>query len=431
MKKKRSNLQEWLFIWSLGLAGQLCWNIENVWFNTFVYAKIAPNPSIITWMVAVSATVTTISTFLMGAWSDRLGRRKPFIGFGYIAWGIFTILFGLTQFANNSFVSIVFVVVAADAIMSFFGSVGNDSGFNSWTSDLLTDENRGQMGAAIAIHPVLGTIVGTLIGGIIIEKFDYLAFFMVMGILVMVIGLLSLFFLPETPRPKKNKEKFFKQFISAFDFKKLSKSKELLYVFITMAIFFIGFNIYYVHITNYFIEVLKYTESQAGLIQGGCLLVAILATIPAARYINKGKSSNLIKIALLIDLVGLGILYLVSESLPFLLVGVFLSGVAYVLLMQTLTVWTKRLYPEESRGQFEGVRIIFLVLLPMVIGPLIADPLIRNFGIEVIIDGVKGYYPTRILFLAGFIFAILTFIPLYFANKHHKINSKQLQEQSS
>ena len=40
---------------ALGLAGQLCWNVENQWFNTFVYAKIGPYPWILSWMTAVSA----------------------------------------------------------------------------------------------------------------------------------------------------------------------------------------------------------------------------------------------------------------------------------------------------------------------------------------------------------------------------------------
>ena len=31
----------WFVIWGMGLAGQICWNIENQWFNTFVYAKIS------------------------------------------------------------------------------------------------------------------------------------------------------------------------------------------------------------------------------------------------------------------------------------------------------------------------------------------------------------------------------------------------------
>ncbi|MFQ8832547.1 MAG: hypothetical protein ACLR7U_06540 [Ruthenibacterium lactatiformans] len=78
--------KNWALIWVLGMAGQICWNIENSWFNTFVYRKIAPDPSIVAWMVGVSAVVSTFCTFLIGTASDRLGRRRPFIAFGYILW---------------------------------------------------------------------------------------------------------------------------------------------------------------------------------------------------------------------------------------------------------------------------------------------------------------------------------------------------------
>ena len=92
--KKTNPAKFWILVWLLGLAGQLCWNIENQWFNTFVYAKIAKDPTIISWMLAISALATTISTFLFGCVSDRRGNRKTLISLGYIFWGIFTILFG-------------------------------------------------------------------------------------------------------------------------------------------------------------------------------------------------------------------------------------------------------------------------------------------------------------------------------------------------
>ena len=58
----KSGMGFWALIWLLGLAGQLCWNMENQWFNTFVYAKIAKDPTIISWMLAISAMATTVSS---------------------------------------------------------------------------------------------------------------------------------------------------------------------------------------------------------------------------------------------------------------------------------------------------------------------------------------------------------------------------------
>jgi MFS-type transporter involved in bile tolerance (Atg22 family) len=108
--------KNWILIWVLGMAGQICWNVENSWFSTFVYNKVAPDPAIISWMVGVSAVVTTFCTFLVGTWSDRIGRRKPFVSIGYIFWGVFTIIFGLGEFLPKSPLMLVATfVVLADA----------------------------------------------------------------------------------------------------------------------------------------------------------------------------------------------------------------------------------------------------------------------------------------------------------------------------
>lgn len=451
MKKKTTlSVKNWILIWSLGMAGQLCWNIENQWFNTFVYAKIAPDQSIITWMVAVSAIVTTISTFIFGTLSDRIGSRKPFVAYGYILWGIFTIIFGLTMYIpnslNNALMVMAVAVVAADALMSFFGSMGNDSGFNAWITDNLNDQNRGSIGAALAIQPVLGTIVGTVVGGIIIDLFGYMTFFTVMGLIVIAIGILSIFIMKDAEDLKANKEgSFWQQFAKAFNFKEFFKKKELIAVNVTVAIFFIAFNVYFVHIGNLFIYNYGFTAGDAGVIQGIGLIIALLFTIPAINLINKNKSPLLLAFAVLVDIIGLVILFLFAadsnpaalisvNNIP-LFIGIILVGLGYVLLMQTTMVWCKKLYPETARGQFEGIRIIFFVLIPMVFGPMIADPIIEKYGFDCLINYgtdtdpafLAGKTPTEILFLVSAILVVFTFIPLFIARKHH--NERVLSEE--
>ena len=220
MKEKTtaSGLRFWILVWGLGIAGQLCWNIENQWFNTFVYAKIAKDPTIISFMVAISAIATTISTFIFGTMSDRKGRRRPFIAIGYILWGIFTILFGTTEFIGKggSVAADVIVlagtaVVLADALMSFFGSMGNDAGFNVWLNDKMNEKNRGHIGAALATQPIIGTIIGTVAGGILIGKNDnYMRLFIIMGGLVILCGVLALFLVEDEPDLKPNRRGSFR-----------------------------------------------------------------------------------------------------------------------------------------------------------------------------------------------------------------------------
>ncbi|MBR4250631.1 MAG: MFS transporter, partial [Verrucomicrobia bacterium] len=409
----------------------------NQWFNTFVYAKSAKDPTIISWVLAISALATTISTFLFGCVSDRKGNRKTLISLGYIFWGVFTILFGTTEFLGKrnsdtaSFIGIAFAVIAADAIMSFFGSMGNDIGFNAWINDHMTPENSGSLGAALAVQPVIGTIAGTVLGGLLVGANDnYMRLFVVIGGSVIVLGLVSLFGMKdvETLRPS-IKGSFSQQFFSIFNVKEYLKHRELVFVNLMLAVYFISFNVYFSHLGNFMIYYLGFTADTMGLIEGVGLLLAMFTSIPAIKFIREDKSSLIILFAVVINAIGLLIIGLlvspenVNPSTiwnPVLLIGVLLVGIGYILFLQTITVWSKRLYPEDARGQFEGIRIIFYVLIPMVVAPLISTPIIKNNGEIIDENGFTAYLPTNTLFLAGVVIVLLTLIPLWAANKAHK-----------
>ena len=437
--KKKSKLRFWLLVWGLGIIGQLCWNIENAWFNTFVYAKIAKDPTIISWMVAVSAIATTISTFLFGTLSDRSGKRKPFMSIGYILWGIFTILFGTTEFiakGQTSASALMFAataVVLADALMSFFGSMGNDASYNAWLNDMMNDENRGSIGAALATQPIIGTIIGTVVGGILIGANDnYMRLFVVMGGLAIIFGILSIFLVKDADNLKPYKEgSFFKQLMSAFDFKALVQRKELIWVFIVLTVYFIAFNVYYPHVGNYMIYYLGFKADDIGIIQGIALLLGMLSVIPASKLLNNNKFVLAASISIIFSVIGVGILGIFGKpefidpstimNWP-LLIGLFFFGCGYIMFMQVTSVWMKQLFPEDAKGQFEGFRIIFFVLIPWIVSPFIANPIIKNNGEILDSNGLTAYLPTNVLFLVSMALILLTFIPLVFAAKYHKGN---------
>lgn len=420
---KKIGRREWILIWVVGLAGQLCWNVENQWFNTFIYAKIGPYAWIISWMTAISSIVTTFSTFYWGTLSDRKGKRRPFIFIGYVLWGIFTILFGVSEFLpKNELVAAAVMIVAMDALMSFFGSMGNDAAFSSWTTDISNEKNRGQIGAALAALPIIATIVGTVVSGILISILDYFAFFIIMGVSVMIIGTVGFIFMKEGEnlQPNRDEKGFWHQVFSVFNFKTVKENKELFCVFLISCVYFICFNFYYAHIGNYFIYTLGYDEGTSGILQGVGLGLAILATIPATKAINQGQHVKMIVASVGFSVAGLFVIGIAGSNVVLLLPGIILAGIGYVLIMQTTTAWNKNLFPEGNFGQFEGVRIIFNVMIPMVLGPSTANIIIQAFGNPVVIDGKEGMAPSAALFFAAGIMSILTLIPTYFAAKQKK-----------
>ena len=142
----------WVAIVTLGLSGQIAWNAENNWFSTFVFDTITPDSRPIAVMTAVSAIVATVTTLVMGALSDRVGRRKPFIVAGYVAWAASTALFPTAGLAQSVGLA-VFLVIVLDAVMTFFGSTANDAAFNAWVTDVSAHGNRGLVEGVLAILP--------------------------------------------------------------------------------------------------------------------------------------------------------------------------------------------------------------------------------------------------------------------------------------
>lgn len=431
--KKRSAFSMWVLVWGLGLAGQLCWNMENQWFNTFVYSKIGKDPSIITGMLICSALATTFSTFFFGTWSDRIGKRRVFISMGYILWGVFTIAFGLTQFiSHNMYTLMAVTVVLADTIMSFFGSMGNDSGFNTWCNDIMNDKNRGAIGAALATQPVIGTMLGTVVGGLLVGGDDnYMRLFVVMGVLVIICGILSLFVLDKRDDVAPSKKgTFTHQFFHVFNFKEFIKLKELVLVHLGIAIFFIGFNVYFAYIGNYLIYYLGYSADMMGIIEAVPLILAMLTAIPVSKLINKNMHPYISVAAVVINFIGCLLTWPVKNTdvdpaklFNFRVwIGIFIIGIGYIAILQTCKVWAKQLYPNDSKGQFEGIWILFFVLIPMIGGSLIGQAVVKTSG-ETFINETSGLYeyiPNGNVFLVGGLVVLLSIIPFAMTFKYHK-----------
>lgn len=465
--KKQGNMSSfrfWLIVWGMGLAGQLCWNMENQWFNTFVYAKISQDVDIVTWMVILSAFVTTISTFVFGTMSDRMGNRKKFVSIGYIIWGVATILFGLTEFigsvAGSSIAVAGFLVVLVDAIMSFFGSMGNDSGYNTWLNDHTNDNNKGQIGAALAALPVIGTVIGTVLGGMLVNVGNetvgtdaynpaldnYQLLFWTMGIFVILVGVISLFIMKDHPSLEQNKKgSFISQVTDIFRFSTLKGNKnlkELLLANLVACFFFIPFNFYFTHMGNWIIYDIGFTAGDMGLIQGIALLLAVLVTIPFIKLINKDKIPLVALVSIISNALGLFLIYVFvkdsssvdvlnlfsAKNIP-MFICVFLVGVGYVLITQACMIWVKGLFPNESKGQFEGVRVCFFTLIPMLIGTLIGNVIIKTTA-QIGEPKYDTYghlieVPQENLFLFAGILVIFTLIPLFFASKAYKNRIKE------
>lgn len=87
----------WAAMLIFGLVGQVAWVVENMYFNVFIYKMFHASAADISWMVGASSVAATVTTILMGALSDKLGKRKLFICLGYVVWGISILSFAFIR----------------------------------------------------------------------------------------------------------------------------------------------------------------------------------------------------------------------------------------------------------------------------------------------------------------------------------------------
>ena len=153
----------WIILILFGLVGQLAWSVENMYFNLFVFDTVSTNLSAITLMVQLSGVMATVATLVAGAISDKVGNRRKFISIGYAIWGVTVALFGCL---SPDLVGSIFglplaeavtlclaLVVAADCIMTVFGSTANDAAFNAWVTDNTKPSSRGSVGGTDRSFP--------------------------------------------------------------------------------------------------------------------------------------------------------------------------------------------------------------------------------------------------------------------------------------
>lgn len=133
-------IRNWLSFILAGLIGQFAWTIENMYLNRYLYYLEPGKLDYVSLMVALSAGVATLTTLLMGALSDRLGKRKLFISFGYIIWGVSIVIFGILKYSFITHAALLIVIM--DCVMTFFGSTANDASFNAFVTDNTDTNNR-------------------------------------------------------------------------------------------------------------------------------------------------------------------------------------------------------------------------------------------------------------------------------------------------
>jgi len=418
-RPNRISSRTWIVMAALALTGQIAWAVENSWFNTFVFDMITPDPRPVAWMVAASAVTATLTTLLMGTLSDRTrsrwGRRRPFILIGYILWGISTVLFPTVAYIKSSAIAVAMVVIA-DSIMTFFGSTANDAAFNAWTVDIATPDTRGRVEGVLNLSLFLAQIVAMVAAGMLIDTFGYFIFFYTLGGIVIIVGLIAGSLLRDAPLPPESdtpKRSFWAEFAELFSLDTLKNNRSLFILLLFIMISSIGMQVSFPYLIVYLENYVGVSKSEFSIIGGAVMLGSAILAVPFGLLADRWNKRLMIVIAVIGSSLG-GILISLVNTLPMLAMTGLLWQAFAVAGGIASVAWLKDLLPEQNRGKFLGIRMIFWIAIPMVVGPWIGSTLIQRFGIPTSFNGEAGFIPVPIIFQVGSVIALLGLIPLFF-----------------
>lgn len=407
--KARLGGRTWAALLTFGLVGQIAWVIENMYFNVFLYNTISGDTSMIAAMVAWSAVTATATTLVMGALSDRLGRRKAFIVAGYLLWGVSIGAFALIKSSPVAAAahSAAVLVVVLDCVMTFFGSTANDAAFNAWVTDVTVPENRGRVETVLAIMPLVAMLVvfGALDG--LTQAGSWRLFFLIVGGVTGLGGVLGFFFIREPDLPR-GQGTTFSNILYGFRPAVVRDNPRLYLSLAALGVYCMSQQVYMPYLIIYiqrFLGITDYTFLLAGV-----LIVSSVLSVLAGRPIDRlGKLRCLIP-AWIVGFAGLVLMYFARSQWFVLAAGIVMLGGGMVI-SACCNGLIRDYTPAGKAGLFQGIRIVFQVLLPMVTGPYIGAAVIRGTGMTYEDLGTVKQVPTAEIFLAAAAALVLLAIP--------------------
>ena len=407
----------WCALGLFSLIGQVAWVVENMYLNVFIYKMFNASAGDISAMVAASAVVATVTTVLIGALSDRLGKRKVFISVGYILWGLSLFAFAflregllgaLSPMAASAAAVGVTLTIVLDCVMTFFGSTANDAAFNAWLTDSTDTTNRGAAEGINAMMPLVAILV--VFGGFMAFDLNtarsWSLIFTIIGGVVTLVGVLGLFLIDE-PVLVPSRSNWLQNVIYGFRPSTVRENKALYLHLIAFILFNISIQIFMPYLILYYEVSLGMTNYV--LVMAPAIVLASVVTAFWGKVYDKRGYGFSVLLALVWLILGYVVLYIFRATAP-VFAGSLLMMCGYLAGMAVFGAKIRDLTPAGKAGMLQGVRIFSQVLVPGVIGPWIGKWVLRNADMVLNNDGTYSFVPNADIFLAALIPAALVLL---------------------
>ena len=415
--KTKLSARFWIALTLVSLVGQVAWVVENMYLNVFIYKMFRATAGDISLMVAASAIAATLTTVLIGALSDKIGKRKLFICAGYILWGVSVFCFALLDtgrigamfpMAASAAAVGVSLTIILDCVMTFFGSSANDAAFNAWLTDSTDKSNRGAAEGVNAMMPLVAILV--VFGGFMAFDLDkaesWSAIFTIIGAVVTLVGILGIFLIKDN-NTKPSETGYWSNVIYGFRPSTIGANARLYASLAAFIVFNISIQIFMPYLILYY-EVSLGMANYVFVMAPAIIIAAIVTAFWGRVYDKNGfRSSGIVSLVWM--LAGYVLLY-VFKNTALVFVGSLLMMCGYLAGMAVFGARIRDLTPKGKAGMMQGVRIFSQVLMPGVIGPFIGKTVLKNAEQILNNDGTYSFVPNANIFLAALVPAVLVLI---------------------
>ena len=424
-EKQTFGKNNWVILILFGLVGQLAWSVENMYFNLFVFDTISPNLGAITLMVQLSGVMATVATLVAGAISDKVGNRRKFISIGYAIWGVTVALFGylspeltvrLFGVGIEQAVTITLAaVIIGDCVMTLFGSTANDACFNAWVTDNTRPSFRGTVEGVLAILPLIAMLIVAGGFGILVGLLGgYSTVFLLLGIVISLCGIVGIFIIKDSDELEKNGT--LKDIFYGFRPSVIKSNKSLYAALLVVVVYGIACQIFMPYLIIYMRTYLGFSVIEYSLVFGAAIAIGAVINVFLGRLSDRMDKKRLLYVASSVMAAGLFAMYFakgvehVATIILFGLAG-FVMITGYIFISALTGAIVRDNTPPESAGRLQGVRMVFSVLIPMLVGPMIGNGInkLRNVPLENAgADAMTTeYIPAPEIFLAAAIISCL------------------------
>jgi hypothetical protein len=341
------------------------------------------------------------------------------------------------QPSKEKVLPLVILVVVMDCVMSIIGSISNDASYNTWITDVTNTANRAKIDTILAIMPLFALAV--VFGGfdsltnVDATVNDWRKFFIIMGVIPTVGGIIGSFVMKDKKGIKPNKESsFLSDFVYSLKPSTIKQNKMLYICLCGNMVSAIAYQIY----INYLFNIVEGTLKIKNYIIpiGIVMVVSAIISVIVSTAMDKYGKKNFYYPTIIAGIIGCVIMWSAkffvdknesTEIIVFMIGGTLVIGVS--LIMAGLFTASYRDYIHVGKeGLFQGCRMVMYVLVPMIIGPIVAQIIISISNKGVADSDIV--YPME-LFLGAAVVLLFCFIPSKIVkNKQNDYHNQLLEE---